>query len=65
MKRTWFQAQIKQDIAISAQFENERHSTHKRGSYNIFTKEGHPQAYTFQSYQEQNYTSHEHHVGIS
>jgi hypothetical protein len=32
MKRTWFQAQIKHDIAISAQFEHERHSTHKRGS---------------------------------
>jgi hypothetical protein len=38
MKRTWFQAQIKQDITISTQFEHERHSTHKRGSYNIFTK---------------------------
>jgi hypothetical protein len=32
MKRTWFQAQIKQDIVISAQFEHEMHSTHKRGS---------------------------------
>jgi hypothetical protein len=39
MKRTWFQAQIKQEIAISTQFEHERHSTHKRGSYNILQKE--------------------------
>jgi hypothetical protein len=38
MKRTWFQAQIKKDIAISTQCEHERHSTHKRGSYSIFTK---------------------------
>jgi hypothetical protein len=62
MKRTWFQAQIKQDIAISAQFEHERHSTHKRGScIASFTKESHPQEYTSQSYQERKYTSHEHH----
>jgi hypothetical protein len=33
MKRTWFQAQIKKAIAISAQSEHEWHSTHKRGSY--------------------------------
>jgi hypothetical protein len=38
MKRTWFQAQIKQDIAISIQFEHERHSTHKWGSYSILYK---------------------------
>jgi hypothetical protein len=38
MKRTWFQAQTKQDIAISTKNEHERHSTHKRGSYNIFIK---------------------------
>jgi hypothetical protein len=38
MKRTWFQAQIKQDIALSTQFEHERHSTHKRGSYSILYK---------------------------
>jgi hypothetical protein len=43
-KKTWFQEQIKQDIAISTQNEHERHSTHKRGSYNIFTKIRHPQA---------------------
>jgi hypothetical protein len=61
MKRTWFQAEIKQDIAISTQCEHERHSTHKRGSYSIFTKESHPQAYISQSYQEHRYTSHEHH----
>jgi hypothetical protein len=61
MKRTWFQAQIKQDIAISKQNEYERHSTHKSGSYSIFTKESHPQAYISQSYQEHSYTSHEHH----
>jgi hypothetical protein len=61
MKRTWFQAQIKQDIAISTQIENERNSTHKRGSYSIFTKRSHPQAYMSQSYQEHSYTSHEHH----
>jgi hypothetical protein len=60
MKRTWFQAQIKQDIAISTQNEHERHSTHKRGSYSIFTKESHPQAYISQSYQEHSYTSHQH-----
>jgi hypothetical protein len=35
--------------------------THKRGSYSIFTKESHPQAYISQSYQEHSYTSHEHH----
>jgi hypothetical protein len=64
MKRTWFQAQIKQDIAISTQFELGRHSPHKRGSYSIFTKESHPQAYTSQSYQEHRYTSHEHHKQI-
>jgi hypothetical protein len=61
MKRTWFQAQIKQDIAISTQFEHERHCTHKRGSYNIITKESHPKAYISQSYQEHSYTSHEQH----
>jgi hypothetical protein len=38
IKRTWFQAQIKQDIAISTQHEHERHSTHKRDSYSIFYK---------------------------
>jgi hypothetical protein len=38
MKRTSFQAQIKQDIGISTQSEHERHSTHKRRSYSIFTK---------------------------
>jgi hypothetical protein len=38
MKRTWFQAQIKQDIAISTQNEDERYSTHKIGSYNMFIK---------------------------
>jgi hypothetical protein len=38
MKRTWFQAQIKQDIAISTQNEHERYSTHKSDSYSIFTK---------------------------
>jgi hypothetical protein len=43
------------------QIEHERHSTHKRGSYSIFTKEGHPQAYISQGYQEHSYTSHEHH----
>jgi hypothetical protein len=36
MKRTWFQAQNKQDIAISTQNEHERHSTHKRDPYSIF-----------------------------
>jgi hypothetical protein len=61
MKRTWFQAQIKQDIAISTQMEHERHSTHKRGSYSTFTKRTHPQAYLSQSYQGHSYTSHEHH----
>jgi hypothetical protein len=61
MKRTWFQAQIKQDIAISTQIEHERHSTHKRGSYSIFTKRSHSQAYISQIYQEHSYTSHEHH----
>jgi hypothetical protein len=61
MKRTWFQAQIKQDIAISTQIEHARHSTHDRGSYSIFTKRSHPQAYISQSYQEHSYTSHEHH----
>jgi hypothetical protein len=52
MKRTWFQAQIKQDIAIGTQFEHERHFAHKRESYSIFTKGSHPQAYISQSYQE-------------
>jgi hypothetical protein len=61
MKRTWFQAPIKQDIAISTQLDHERYSTHKRESCRIFQKESHPQAYTSQSYQEHNYTSHEHH----
>jgi hypothetical protein len=61
MKRTWFQAQFKQDIAINTQNEHERHYTHKRGIYSIFTKESHPQAYISQSYHEHNYTSHEHH----
>jgi hypothetical protein len=61
MKRTWFQAQIKQDIAISTQNEHESHSTHNRGSYSIFTKRRHPQAYISQSYQEHSYTSYEHH----
>jgi hypothetical protein len=61
MKRTWFQAQIQQDIAINTQNKHEWHSTHKRGSYSIFTKESHPQAYISQSYQEHSYTSHEHH----
>jgi hypothetical protein len=61
IKRTWFQAQIKQAIAISIQFEHERHSTHKRRSYIIFTKGSHPQAYISHNYQEHNYTSHEHH----
>jgi hypothetical protein len=60
MKRTWFQAQIKQDIAISTQFEHERHSTHKRGSYSIVTNGSHPQEYTSQIYQEDSYTSYEH-----
>jgi hypothetical protein len=61
MKWTWFQAQIKQDVAISTQFEHKRHSTHKRGLYTIFTKESHPQAYISQSYQKHSYSSHEHH----
>jgi hypothetical protein len=61
MKRTWSQAQIKQDIAISTQNEHERHSTHKRGSYSIFTKRSHSQAHISQSYQEHSYTSHECH----
>jgi hypothetical protein len=61
MKRIWSQAQIKQDISISTQFEHERHSTHKRGSYSIFTKGSHSQAYISQSYQEHSYTSHEQH----
>jgi hypothetical protein len=39
MNKTWFQAQIKQDIAISTQYEHERHSTHKRGSYSILQKD--------------------------
>jgi 4'-phosphopantetheinyl transferase EntD len=39
MKRTWFQAKIKQDIAISTQIEHERHSTHKRGI--LLTREDH------------------------
>jgi hypothetical protein len=52
--KNWFQAQIMQDIAIRTQFEHERHSTHKRVQYNIFTKERHPQAYTSQNYQEHN-----------
>jgi hypothetical protein len=38
LKRTWFQAQSKQDIAISTKNEHERHSTHKRGSYSILQK---------------------------
>jgi hypothetical protein len=61
MKRAWFQAQIKQDIAISTQLEHERHSTHKRGLYSKFIKRSHSQEYTSQSYQEHSYTSHEHH----
>jgi hypothetical protein len=52
---------IKQDLAISTQNQHERHSTHKRGSYSIFTKRRHPQAYISQSYQEHRYNSHEHH----
>jgi hypothetical protein len=48
-EKNMVQAQIKQDIAISTQFEHERHSTHKRGSYSIFTKESHPQAYIYLS----------------
>jgi hypothetical protein len=32
------QAQIKYDIAIQAQIEHERHSTHKRGSYIAFSQ---------------------------
>jgi hypothetical protein len=60
MKRTWLKTQMKQDISISSQCEHERHSTHKRESYSIFTKESHPQAYISQSYQEHRYTSHEH-----
>jgi hypothetical protein len=39
-EKTWFQAQIKQDIAISAQFEHERHLTHKRGSLAFLQKKG-------------------------
>jgi hypothetical protein len=61
MTRTGFLTQTKQDIAISTQFEHERHFTHKRGSYSIFTKRSHPQAYISQRYQEHRYTSHEHH----
>jgi hypothetical protein len=61
MKRTWFQARIEQDIAISTQIEHERYSTYKRGSYSIFTKRSHSQAYISQSYQEHSYTSYEHH----
>jgi hypothetical protein len=45
MKRTWFQAQLKQDINIITHFEHERHSTNKRGSYSILQKESNPQAY--------------------
>jgi hypothetical protein len=61
MKRTWFQAQIKQDIAIRTQNEHERYSTHKRDSYSILTKRSHSQAYISQSYPEHRYTFHEHH----
>jgi hypothetical protein len=39
MKRTWFQAQIKQDIAISIQFEHERHSTHREDHIAFLQKE--------------------------
>jgi hypothetical protein len=34
----------------------------QQGSYSIFTKERHPQAYTSQHYQEHSHTSHEHHM---
>jgi hypothetical protein len=61
MRRTWFQAQFKQGIAISTQNEHERHSTHRRGLYSILTKESHSQAYISQIYQEHSYISHEHH----
>jgi hypothetical protein len=61
MKKTWFQAQIKQDTAISAQFEHEAFNSQEWIMYSIFTKEIHSQAYTSQSYQEHSYTLHEHH----
>jgi hypothetical protein len=37
-ERNMFPTQIKQDIAISAQFEHGRHSTHKRGSYTFYKR---------------------------
>jgi hypothetical protein len=37
-KKHDIQAQIKQDIAIWAQFEHEMHSTRKRDSYVAFSK---------------------------
>jgi hypothetical protein len=61
MKWTWFQAQIKQHIAISTQCEHDMHSTHKRGLHSIFIKRSYRQAYIPRSYQEHSYTSHEHH----
>jgi hypothetical protein len=60
--RTWLQAQIKQDIAISTQNEHERHSTRKRNSYSIFTKrKPSTSIYISQSYQEHSYTFRKHH----
>jgi hypothetical protein len=47
MKRTWFQALFKQDIAISTQNEHERHSTHKRGFIAFLQKKAiHKHIYT-------------------
>jgi hypothetical protein len=39
MKRTWFQVQIKQDIAISIQFEHERHSITREDHIAFLQKE--------------------------
>jgi hypothetical protein len=39
MKRTWFQAQIKQDIAISTQIEHERHLLTRKDHITFLQKE--------------------------
>jgi hypothetical protein len=57
MKGTWFQAQIKQDIAISTQFNMRGILLTRENHIAFLQKEGHPQSYISQNYQEHSYTS--------
>jgi ABC-type uncharacterized transport system substrate-binding protein len=60
MKRTWFQAQINQDIAISTLIEHESILAKREDRIAFLQKEG-IHKHISQSYQEHSHTSYERH----